>query len=266
MKPDFVSGCHRPAAPVELRPVVNLVRWNVQRTNEWEDILVGSRADAVSPRQSLPIVVFFRAERVAITESGRWYVLKGPPLTLGEDGKPFNPRPLTHVEAKDITDLYWQAMLAAGSCNQAMWRRMMPIYLEQAGPNFLPLDAQGLEVHDFIVDGIPATDAAALVNAFPIIGTERMCRYLGISSKLHSCLTTAHAEPLGIDASDRMYRLGDTIRSLMEVVGTFDAAQQWLITPAIGLDQRTPLDLLRTFPGTGVVQILMGRMDYGVYS
>jgi putative toxin-antitoxin system antitoxin component (TIGR02293 family) len=73
--------------------------------------------------------------------------------------------------------------------------------------------------------------------------------------------------------SNRMHRLAETSHSLLEMIGSLDEVQlagvnyqRWLITPAIGLDHRIPLDLLHTCPGTRMVQTLIDRIDYGVYS
>ena len=45
-----------------------------------------------------------------------------------------------------------------------------------------------------------------------------------------------------------------------------DAAERWLVTPAIGLDRRKPLNLLQTSEGTELVKSFLTRIDYGVCS
>ncbi|MDI1240027.1 MAG: MbcA/ParS/Xre antitoxin family protein [Polaromonas sp.] len=44
------------------------------------------------------------------------------------------------------------------------------------------------------------------------------------------------------------------------------AAEQWLMTPAMGLDQRRPVDLMQTIDGIAQVTQLLLRMRYGVYA
>jgi hypothetical protein len=44
------------------------------------------------------------------------------------------------------------------------------------------------------------------------------------------------------------------------------AAEQWLKQPAIGLDQRRPIDLMTTPAGLELVEDYVGRIEYGVYT
>ena len=43
-------------------------------------------------------------------------------------------------------------------------------------------------------------------------------------------------------------------------------AEQWLVQPAAALDRRTPLELLDTAAGVEMVEDLLVRLDYGVYT
>jgi len=57
------------------------------------------------------------------------------------------------------------------------------------------------------------------------------------------------------------------VRALaVEELGSIAAAEQWLMTPAMGLDQRRPVDLMQTLDGTAKVSLLLSRMRYGVYA
>ncbi|WPN56003.1 antitoxin Xre/MbcA/ParS toxin-binding domain-containing protein [Pseudomonas sp. P9_31] len=51
-----------------------------------------------------------------------------------------------------------------------------------------------------------------------------------------------------------------------EVLGNHQAAQDWLVTPALGLDKRAPVALLDTQAGTEMVSDFLTRMAHGVYS
>jgi putative toxin-antitoxin system antitoxin component (TIGR02293 family) len=48
--------------------------------------------------------------------------------------------------------------------------------------------------------------------------------------------------------------------------GSQAAAEQWLAQPAIGLDGRRPIDVLATPAGVELVEDLLGRIKYGVYT
>jgi putative toxin-antitoxin system antitoxin component (TIGR02293 family) len=50
------------------------------------------------------------------------------------------------------------------------------------------------------------------------------------------------------------------------VLGSQEEAERWLERPAIGLEQRRPIDLLATPAGVRLVEELLGRIEYGVYT
>ena len=49
-------------------------------------------------------------------------------------------------------------------------------------------------------------------------------------------------------------------------MGDQQAAENWLVTLAMALEQRRPVDLLATPAGIKLVEDLLVRMDYGVYA
>jgi len=51
-----------------------------------------------------------------------------------------------------------------------------------------------------------------------------------------------------------------------EELGSPEAAEQWLMAPAMGLEQRRPIDLMHTIDGIALVTQLLSRMRYGVYA
>jgi putative toxin-antitoxin system antitoxin component (TIGR02293 family) len=50
-----------------------------------------------------------------------------------------------------------------------------------------------------------------------------------------------------------------------DVLGSRAAAERWLATPAMALDQRRPLDLLGGAEGMALVTTLLTRMDHCIY-
>ena len=66
--------------------------------------------------------------------------------------------------------------------------------------------------------------------------------------------------------SDRVLRLVSVVNQATQVLGSQQAAEQWLSSPAIGLDRRIPIDLLQSSEGTAMVKTLLSRMEYGVYA
>ncbi len=50
-----------------------------------------------------------------------------------------------------------------------------------------------------------------------------------------------------------------------DVLGSRTAADRWLATPAIALDQRRPADLLGDADGIALITNLLTRMDHCIY-
>ena len=49
------------------------------------------------------------------------------------------------------------------------------------------------------------------------------------------------------------------------MLGSRTEAEQWLERPAIGLNQRRPIDLLATTAGVEIVENYLERIEHGVY-
>ena len=49
------------------------------------------------------------------------------------------------------------------------------------------------------------------------------------------------------------------------MLGSQEEAEKWLERPAIGLNQRRPIDLLATPAGVEIVEDFLQRLEYGVY-
>jgi len=61
-------------------------------------------------------------------------------------------------------------------------------------------------------------------------------------------------------------KLAEILAKATAVLGSKEDAEQWLEKPAIGLDQRKPMDLLATPAGVEMVEDYLGRLEYGVYT
>ena len=51
-----------------------------------------------------------------------------------------------------------------------------------------------------------------------------------------------------------------------QIFGSQEEAERWLNQPALGLEQRRPIDLLDTPAGVKLVEDFLGRLEYGVYT
>ena len=61
-------------------------------------------------------------------------------------------------------------------------------------------------------------------------------------------------------------RTDEILAIATEVLGSREAARRWLEEPAIGLNQRRPLDLLFTAVGAEIVKTFLERLQHGVYT
>ncbi|MBI0539441.1 DUF2384 domain-containing protein [Roseomonas sp. KE2513] len=59
---------------------------------------------------------------------------------------------------------------------------------------------------------------------------------------------------------------GDVLRQAAEVFGSRETAADWLMRPAMALDRQRPVDLLGTAAGKEQVELLLIRLQYGVYT
>ncbi|MBI2186267.1 MAG: DUF2384 domain-containing protein, partial [Acidobacteria bacterium] len=71
---------------------------------------------------------------------------------------------------------------------------------------------------------------------------------------------------LPVDESERLWRFAEVLAHATRVFGSQAEAEHWLERPAIGLDHRKPIDLLRTHPGTRLVSEYLTRIEHGVYT
>ena len=117
--------------------------------------------------------------------------------------------------------------------------------------------------HDLVQDGVSTNLLLALLGTFDHIQKQEVYSVIGISEKTSS-RRKDHVLPR--EAADATLALIE-ITSLAEgVLGSHAEAEQWLVTPALGLEGRKPIDLVATRAGAEMVKAHLIRMDYGVYA
>ena len=124
----------------------------------------------------------------------------------------------------------------------------------------------GLGVHDLVARGVSVAAAKQVMKAFHIIDETQFYSVLGISSKTMQRRSASATKTLDPNASDRALRLVSVTSRAIDVLGSQEAAERWLASPAMALDRRKPIDLLQSTEGTDMVKTLLTRMDYGVYA
>lgn len=127
-------------------------------------------------------------------------------------------------------------------------------------------DLTGLDAHARVTAGVSTAQAAALMASLRVIDARQFFRTLGISERTFQRRAGGKSGALDANASDRALRLASVLALATRVLGSQDAAERWLTSPAIGLDRHLPLDLLQSSEGTALVRTLLQRMDHGVYA
>lgn len=124
-------------------------------------------------------------------------------------------------------------------------------------------NATGLGAHDAVTAGVHVADMRQVMKTLKVIGEKEIYVLLGINART---MQRRADRTLDSNASDRALRLVSVTNQAIGVLGSQEAAEKWLSGPAIGLDDRKPIDLLQSSEGTDMVKTLLTRMEYGVYS
>ncbi len=120
------------------------------------------------------------------------------------------------------------------------------------------------ELRHLIRKGLPAGSITALAEKLHI-GNSVLSRKLGIpqrtlTRRLSQALLLTPAE------SDRTVRMARVYANAVEMIGDRQKAIDWLSTPNRALGGERPFDQLDTDTGARIVEDILGRIAYGVYS
>lgn len=125
-----------------------------------------------------------------------------------------------------------------------------------------------MEAHDLLLSGLPS---AALLHLTGVVSApfagQVIEKAIGISLRtLQRRRRDAAETVLNVEQSNRTWKFAEILARATEILGTEEAAETWLNSPAIGLDHRRPIDLLATPVGTEAVETYLTRIEYGVYA
>jgi putative toxin-antitoxin system antitoxin component (TIGR02293 family) len=124
-----------------------------------------------------------------------------------------------------------------------------------------------LDAHELLLHGLPVSAVDHLVGSLVFIGkTESLEKAVGMSLRTWQRRKDAPSKPLSQEQSGRAWKFAEILSKATDVLGTQAEAEQWLERPAIGLDQRRPIDLLVTPAGVELVEDYLQRLEYGVYA
>lgn len=173
-------------------------------------------------------------------------------------------RPKVRAIARATTLVKTKALAGSVSAQSASKRRQRVNEIGKSKFQFAT-KLSLLQAHDLVTEGLPVVAARELMASFHFIDRRAVLRAVGISERTLQ-RGKATGKLLDANASDRAMRLASVTALAIDVLGSQAAAERWLSAPAMGLDQRIPIDLLQSSEGTDLVRTLLTRMDYGVYA
>lgn len=125
----------------------------------------------------------------------------------------------------------------------------------------------GVMAHDAVMKGVPGRALTRIWDAtMGTLPTDALLRAIGVSARTAHRIKSDPDKPLDARTTDGIYRLESVRAMAAEVLGSVEAADEWLNTEAMGVEFRRPIDLLSTSPGADAVKTLLQRMKYGVYA
>lgn len=123
-----------------------------------------------------------------------------------------------------------------------------------------------LEAHEAIEKGIRWAVVYSTCTRYPQLERNLIFHTIGVSLRTVQRKEKEPNSTLTVDQGARLWKLGEVLAKAQEILGSREEAINWLKSPAVGLDQRTPIGLLTTTAGAEMVETLLQRMEYGVYS
>lgn len=128
------------------------------------------------------------------------------------------------------------------------------------------LEGSRVTAHDVVMKGVSGRALTRIWETTGSLPPDAILKAIGVSARTAHRIKADPDKPLDTRTTDGIYRLESVRAMAEEVLGSAEAANEWLSTEAMGLEFRKPIDLLSTSPGAEAVKTLLQRMKYGVYA
>lgn len=125
------------------------------------------------------------------------------------------------------------------------------------------IDLPAIDQHGLAQSGVPTEVLDKVVASFVRLGEAEVLGAVGVSSRT---VQRRKAGVLSIEHSGAVMDLIAVTQKAIEVLGSREAAEDWLHHPALAFDGRRPIELVSTRPGADLVKDHLTRMEYGVYA
>lgn len=126
--------------------------------------------------------------------------------------------------------------------------------------------ASKLDVHEVIAARISKRALRYVVQNTLTLRQDDVADAVGMSVRTIQRLAERPAELLTKEQSSRVWKFAEVLAKASEVFGGREAGERWLMSPAMALEQHRPIELLTTGAGAELVEQLLGRLEYGVYT
>jgi putative toxin-antitoxin system antitoxin component (TIGR02293 family) len=126
--------------------------------------------------------------------------------------------------------------------------------------------ADSLAAHEMLERGLPNTAVKHLLGNMTTLAQNSIESAIGMSARTRQRREKHPTELLSQDQAGRTWKFAEILTRATSAFGSRTAAEHWLAKPATGLDRRRPIDLLTTPAGVELVEDLLGRIEYGVYT
>ncbi len=120
------------------------------------------------------------------------------------------------------------------------------------------------DLHAMTREGLPVGALAVLAHGLAV-EQKKLAKVVGISDRTLSRRLSSKSR-LSLSESDRTMRVARVFAKAVDTFGTTEEASRWLQEPNLALAGDVPLDLLETDAGSKSVEVILLRIDYGVYS
>ena len=132
---------------------------------------------------------------------------------------------------------------------------------------FVAFAGSSVMAHDVVMKGVSGRALTSIWESTRgALPTDAILKAIGVSARTAHRIKADPDKPLDARTTDGIYRLESVRAMAEEVLGSAEAANEWLSTEAMGLEFRKPINLVSTSPGAEAVKTLLQRMKYGVYA
>ncbi|MDO8912644.1 MAG: DUF2384 domain-containing protein [Phenylobacterium sp.] len=172
---------------------------------------------------------------------------------------------IAYAQSVGEANLHANMAVAESARLSGIWTRVSALL---GGRDILRRDVDGpLDAHELLQAGLPARALTHLVDHVRLLRSpDQFEKAVGMSQRTLQRRREELHRPLNPEQGGRTWKFAEVLAKATAVFGSQLEAEQWLQHPAMGLNQRKPLDLLSTAAGIEAVEEHLGRLEYGVYA